>query len=834
MQDNLIRRAGFITTEIPYERSSQTPQDPWQRKEQGWDLRTAPHPYGAGLPFYFRDFSLEEIPAEATLRVSALGCFEVFCNGQRVKNGPVYDEMKPGSVVYSKRTLYYTYSLLPYLAEGSNRLLVVASDGWYTGNIAFGTYPKETPSVIACLDMETKEGTRTLVTDSSWLSAVGGQIRYTDIWDGEYTDLACASYASLSVAGTEIEGAVPAVAKETAIEVTPHIGECVQIRPELELTPKGAYVFREIRDNGTDFGEAVIDRQVDFSSPIELKAGEKLVVDMGQNMVGRERLTIVCSDKAMVQVRFGEMLNDSGDKGRGNDGPKDTIYAANYRWAKSKSQYLLSGDENTDTCTPLFTFYGFRYMEITASEDLTLLSVQADVMGSALPETGTLSTSHPLVNQLISNIRWGQRGNYLSIPTDCPQRDERLGWTGDTQIFCRTGAYQANVRGFFHKWMQDARDSQHDSGAYPDVIPCLRIFARSSAAAWGDAGIIVPYTVWLMYGDRDIIEENWDSMTRYMEHLGAKEDLSGPESRYLDWLAFDPTQGDYISMCYYTYDASLMSKMAKATGREDEALAYEALCGRIREAFRAKHTDENGLPKQKTQTAYILALKMRMLNEDKTEQALADLRRLIVDNGYRLSTGFVGTGALCQTLSEFGQDDLAYDLLLQTECPSWLYSVNQGATTIWERWNSYTLESGFGDVNMNSFNHYAYGSVAEWMYRYMIGIEAVEEAPGFGRFVLQPRPDLRPQDSLPEGQENITSAEGSYRTACGTVKSGWEYKEGVLTYRATVPAGSTARLYLPTLGKSSFVCNGQTSVIKKTEGGCASVLLFPGSYTFTV
>ena len=529
------------------------------------------------------------------------------------------------------------------------------------------------------------------------------------------------------------------------------------------------------------------------------------------------------------------MLNDSGEISRGNDGPRGSLYTINYRSAKSRSEYILSGSADGDICTPLFTFYGFRYAQISADNDIEIVNASFDVVGSDITEVGHISTSNDEVNQLLSNIRWGQRGNYLSIPTDCPQRDERLGWTGDTQVFCRTAAYQSDVLGFFKKWMQDVRDSQMPNGTIPDVIPLVSIFRRrDTSAAWGDAAIIVPYTMYLMYGDISIIEENLDMMCRYMDYLAQKPNYSGPSARYLDWLAFEPTEGDYISMIYYAYDALLMSRMTKAIGMDELSLHYATLRNKIIHNFAVKHLDNDFMPRQKTQTAYLLALAMDAIPEECKARAVAELKSKIIENGYRLSTGFVGTAWLCQILSACGEDGLAYSLLLQTECPSWLYSVRQGATTVWERWNSYTLADGFGDKSMNSFNHYAYGVVAEWMYRYMIGIEADHECPGFKHIILQPRPDTRSDEEMPEGQERITHASASYASPVGEIKVNWSMNDGMFTYDVTLPEDSNATLYLPRLNKSSYKQNGNVVDVSTQENGIISISLSGGTHHFEV
>ncbi|MBO5789277.1 MAG: family 78 glycoside hydrolase catalytic domain [Clostridia bacterium] len=798
----------IMSTEQNDAYESPLPKNPWKDHKMGMEKRLDPLPSSAGMPIFYRDFTLEELPDHATVTASAYGTFEMFCNGKRVGHKmpdgtTVYDEMKPGHTLYTARILSYSYDLKPYLKAGENRLLAVCTPGWYMGRIAFGTYGSEPLAFICDMAFSHGEETWHIPTDESWMCFCGGRILFSDIWDGELQDMRRASFVALSRPDRALN-ASPARILEKECCVTPHIGPAVQLRPGLIDMPEQAVVWCGTTDNGTDYGEIIVSRTESTSRPFPVAVGEAVYYDMGQNLVGREAVRIKGRAGTRVAIVFAEMLNDSGSAERGNDGPKGSLYTQNYRSAKARTEYILSGSEEGDLCTTLFTFYGFRYMQIVATDDIEVLSAKVDVIGSVTQEVGQLTTSNALVNQLISNIIWGQRGNYLSIPTDCPQRDERLGWTGDTQIFCRAAAYQADVKGFFHKWMQDVRDSQGEDGHIPDVVPYACIFAKSTGAAWGDAAIIVPYTIYLMYGNTDIIRENMDMMRRYMAWLAARPDYMGAEPRYLDWLAFDPTQGNYIARVYYAHDARLMAVMARAIGEEEEALAYEELYTRIRDAFIAEHLDQDGMPKQKTQTAYILALAVDFFAPEKKAQAIAELKAKIIENGYRLSTGFVGTGWLCQTLSACGEDNLAYSLLMQTECPSWLYSVLQGATTIWERWNSYTLDKGFGDVGMNSFNHYAYGVVAEWMYRYMAGIEADVAAPGFRHIILQPRPDTRTADELPKGQMPMTMVNARFDSPVGRICSRWQMGDGFI-YETELPEGAHATLYLPLFGQNEYL-----------------------------
>ena len=791
-----------------------------------------------GMAHFRKQFAVHSLKA-ACIDVTALGVFELWCNGKRVGRREagevVYDEMKPGWTDYNRRVLYYSYDLLPYLKEGVNTLVAAVSGGWHHGRISYQAYGKDAhAALLAAIHISDADGETTLATDHAWDVAWGGAVRAADIWDGEVYDANLPSSADLSTGLVSLAWEPAITETHDHIAVTPYVGPTVMARSGIARTPASIVIYEGTEDNGTDYGRIHVVRKHVGNGAFSLKAGEAAVVDLGQNMVGRPNLTVRGGKGTTVLVRFGEMLNDSGSAARGNDNPEGSIYSVNYRSAKAKLYYTLRGDEAGETYTPLFTFFGFRYLEITATADVEFLSLDCPVIGSATPEIGYIETSHPDVNRLIQNVLWGQRSNYLSVPTDCPQRDERLGWTGDTQAFCGTAAYNADVSGFFRKWLQDVRDAQCEEGMYPDVIPSIPCVGVGGAA-WSDAGIIVPYTMWRMYGDTDMVEEHYASMERYMDWL-ATTGLRGPVPTYGDWLAYEPTDSTYISTAYYALDAQYMAAMSRAIGRADRAEHYTEVYETVRAHFRDTYCDEAGnlLPAYRTQCGYLLALRSDLLVQARRADAVAALKAKIVENGYKLSTGFVGSCILCEVLGECGENHLAYSLLLQTQDPSWLYSVHQGATTIWERWNSYTKAKGFGDVGMNSFNHYAYGAVMEWMYRHVAGIETTEAAPGFAAPILQPKPDTRREEEIPAGQEKITWAKASYVSRAGLIESAWDLRDG-FAYTCTVPVTST--LYLPILTESGvYTVNGKEKPIAGetvTTCGKTMVLTLPaGHYEF--
>ena len=811
-------------------------KNPWENALGRAD-QFAPIADVGGVALFRKQFTVDGLKA-ARVDATALGVFDIWVNGRRVgrldENGvEVFDEMKPGWTDYKERVLYYSYDLAPYLTEGENTLLIAVAPGWWNGRIALGTYGETHISLLAAIHLLDKTGDQTLYTDDTWQAAWGSAIRASDIWDGELYNANYPTLKGLSK-GCNCVNWDAVTTESYDIFVTPHIGPTIMVREGLARKPETIVIYNGTEDNGSDYGKIHVVRESKGEDFFKLAKGESAVIDLGQNMVGWPTFTVKGEKGTTVQIRVGEMLNDSGLESRGNDNPEGSIYTINYRSAKAKAYYVLKGADEGEYYCPTFTFFGFRYLEITATEDVEFTGLICPVIGSATRETGKMETSHPVVNQLISNIIWGQRGNYLSVPTDCPQRDERLGWTGDTQAFCGTAAYNAMVDGFFHKWLQDARDSQNEAGVYPDVIPTVRVVGFGGAA-WSDAGIIVPYTMWKMYGDVAILREHYESMEKYMGWLEGAN-MNAPNPHYGDWLAYEGTDARLICVAYYALDCMYMEAMCKALGKADRAEHYKATYKKVRDHFRTLYCDANGElnPENRTQCGYLLALRIGLLDEDKRPAAVAALKQKIIDNGYKLSTGFVGTCILNEVLAEFGENDLAYSLLLQTENPSWLYSIYQGATTIWERWNSYTKATGFGNVGMNSFNHYAYGAIQEWMYRHIAGIETTEEAPGFAHPILQPKPDTRSPEEIPEGQELIKWAKTSFESVQGLIVSNWDTTDG-FTYECTVPVATT--LYLPILTDAeTYTVNG---VEKKFSDGkvcycgkCLEIELQPGSYTF--
>ncbi len=779
---------------------------PWKTSQRVYNSKELHLTPGNGLPAFKKSFSAKKEIKSAKLYVTALGIFEAYINGVRVgnnKNGTaVFDELKPEWTDYRFRVFEYKYDVKNLLNK-NNTMVACVANGYFSGRISFGTYGYKKSAFCAELVITYKNGEKEIIaTDESWKTSICGPVLFSDIYDGEYFD---ARIAHPALNDNDIKWNKAKIFTEFEGKIEPHQGEYVRVREELAHIPMSAVVHNGTVDNGTKYGEikVVSKRLGKGCEQIVLKKGESIILDMGQNIVGRPKICISGASGTRIEGYFAEFLNDSGDEGRGNDGSKGSLYLRNYRSALSRIMYIAKG-ETKEEYVPLYCYFGFRYFELCADSDIEIHYVTGEIIGTELREVGTITTSNAEVNKLISNVLWGQRGNYVSVPTDCPQRDERLGWTGDTQIFCGAASYNAYIKDFMHKWLRDARDSQSDTdGAYTNVIPAIKTGGKAGNAAWADAGLIVPYRLWLMYNDTEIISEHYDSMENYMKYL-EQFGMQGPNTAYGDWLNYEVTDKRYIAVCYYAHDAYLMEFFSSLLGKTERAEYYHALGEKIKAYYLQTYTDSNEVL-QKTQTGYLLALRFNLLPEDMRKRTIKQLEQKIIENDYTLSTGFVGTGILNQTLSDLDLDELCYSLLLQTKDPSWLYSVRQGATTIWERWNSYTLEKGFGNYSMNSYNHYAYGAVVEWIYARMIGISPDEENPGFRHFVLCPRPDTRSGNSLPQGQTNITSASGSYISCCGKISAGWAFENGVFKYDFTIPCGTSARVEFPLINGRDFV-----------------------------
>ncbi len=760
---------------------------------------------GEGLPAFRHHFTCRENPLSACIEVTALGVFELFCNGERVghihDNHVEYDELKPGSTDFRRRVYTYRYDLAPYLAH-ENTLVAVVASGWWCGRISFGAFGMEPPAFACEVTLRYTDGEEIIRTDDTWSCTVAGPTLFADIYDGEYTD---ARMMHPSDEMNFYSWEPVAVYDGYHGKAEPRLGPPVRLRLDLERHAESAILWRNIDEDGTDYGciRPRMKRVGEGCEAVTLRPGEHLTVDLGQNFAGRPRITLTGECGTTVRLTVAEMLNTSGERARGDDGARGSVYVENYRSARSDITYIMRGG-GQETHHPLYTYYGFRYIDITASETVEIHSVRGEVLTSEMPEIGGISTDNELLNRFIQNVEWGRRSNYLHVPTDCPQRDERLGWTADTHIFAGAAAYMSDIRAFMRKWMVDARDSQEVlDGAYADVIPHVLDNAFAGRAAWGDAPLIIPSVLYEMYGDIETMREHYPAMERYMDYL-SRNGYEGGGTAYGDWLAYEKTDKRYVAVAYYAHDARLMEGYSRILSRtpgdayDRRAAHYHTLREEIGAYFTTRYV-QGGHLTETSQTAYVLALAFDLVAGDVRTECERMLVDKIRENGYRLSTGFVGTGLLAATLTKIGEEQLVYSLLLGTEDPSWLYSVVQGATTVWERWNSYTHARGFGDVSMNSFNHYAYGAVTEWLYRTAAGIMTDPENPGFGHLVLAPMPDLRTDEEVPAGQRRLGRLSAYYDSVAGRVESAWHFVGDRFVWRCTVPSEITATIRFPAL-----------------------------------
>lgn len=723
-----------------------------------------------GTPAVFtKDFDLPAAVRRATVYATARGIFELWLGGRRVGE----DLFAPEWTDYDTRLHYRTYDVTALLAAGGNRLSAWLGDGWWSGYVGWqeqrGRYGSLENSLLVQLEVDLVDGRRLVVgTDGSWRASTG-PILASDFMMGETFD------------------------------ARRPVGE---VLPAREVAPPPAALVAQ-RNEPVRIIETLTPRSANEISP------GVFIYDLGQNVSGWVRLKVQAPAGTRVQLRHGERLNPDG-----------TLYTENLRRAKATDVYVCSG-EGVETWEPRFTFHGFQYVELTGLPGAPLPdAVTVCVIHSATPLTGAFACSHDGVNRLWLNGVWSQRDNFLTVPTDCPQRDERLGWMGDAQVFMRTATCNADVAAFFTKWMTDVIDAQTPEGLFPDVAPRLRedrnyvgLDDLCGGAGWADAGVIVPWTLWRVYGDTRVVERSWAAMTAWMNYL----ERTNPDhlrtrdlrNNYGDWLCI-PTDTSFrtqspmknlLATAYWASDAARMAEMARTIGRHAEVARYRATFVAVRDAFQREFCLAGGRLTVETQTAYLLALAFELLPEVDRPAAANRLVELIRDNDGHLSTGFIGISFLNPVLTLTGHADVAYRLLLQETYPSWLYPVKHGATTIWERWNGWTHESGFFNPSMNSFNHYSLGSVGEWLYRHVAGIELDPAFPGYERFVLKPY--------LGAG---LDWAWASYGTMHGEIRSAWRREGGAFRWEIVVPPNTTASVNLPAASAAEVSLDGLRSL----------------------
>ena len=753
------------------------------------------------VPQYFRkDFLLEDSAEDARLYITAKGLFEAYINGKRVGN----TSMTPGWTPYKKRIETITYDVTHYLKKGENTIGVVLGEGWYWGRIGYTNKRIRIdgePGILCRLETELADGQNKIVaSDSKWKGTGKGPIRFSGIYDGEIYD-ANFEMSGWNKPGFDADNWEPV--------------RTLPIDEEVQLQPKRHHPVRA--------------QEVLSASTVSEPEPGKFVFDLGQNMVGIPELKIPVKKGAKVTVRFAEMLNEDG-----------TLYTENYRTAQS-TDYYISANTGEINWRPSFTFHGFRYVELSGfdSDYKPRKSwVSGIVQHSDFNKNGTLHTSDTMLNRLQKNIVWGLKGNFLDIPTDCPQRDERMGWTGDAQVFAPTSLFNADVYSFWASWLQSMREEQADNGALPVIIPSNRTYKPS--VGWADAATVIPWTIYQHTGDKNILRENYEMMLKLIRfYMADSKREKTAFSSFGDWLQpfshqiNDTRRGDtsveLIHLAYFIRSVEITANTARILGQQEDDHELSELCDSLKLVFQNKYLDANGklTTEYETQTAYLMALGFGLVPDSLVNTVVENLVGTIERANKHLQTGFLGTPLLAPVLDEFGQTELVYELLFQETYPSWFYSINQGATTMWERWNSYSKEDGFGDASMNSFNHYAYGAIGEWMYKRIGGISALE--PGYKKILIAPLPDNR-----------LHFAEATYVSVYGLIRSKWKNDNDRFKLEVTIPPNSTAEIRIPAeeeqrlIEKGNLISEQQTEMQFSRNDGTIILQVLPGNYVFEV
>lgn len=767
---------------------------------------------------------------------TGLGVYEIYVNGKLVGD----EILKPGFTHYEKTKLSFTYDVTGCFKTASgdeNVLSAQVTPGWWADKIITpgghdGMIGKKC-AFRGVLELTYTDGSKELYGTNieDWKAGIAGPVTHAAIFDGEEYD------ARIPLGyETPEKLSTPEVNNEFKGEIFPSDGAEVYFRQDLSLAPVNAYIWESVEGkNENDFGKIVIKRKYNAGEPMEINPGENLVIDFGQNTAAVPSFIFSAAEGTVLNCVTSELLNDgNGAKDRGMDGPEGSVHRLNLRIPDTgmKLKYIFADSEGDVNYTPRCTFFGYRFISINVSDKVVIKDIKSLPVTSISKEMeiGCIKTGNELVNKLISNTLWGQRSNYLSIPTDCPQRNERLGWTADTQVFAETGSFFANTSSFFHKWMRDLIDSQGETGGFPGVAPLSQYGNDMTRLGWSDAGVIVPWTIWKQFGDKEIVELSWDAMEKYMSHINETRydhnTLIGENGNYqwADWLSYEPLEScggsafdlngplpeaieywNYLSASYWLLDASMMRDMAIGTGRD--ASIYESMILNAKNYIRDKFFTLGG--KFKTdilntmQTPALFALKNGIFEGKIKDDIIFRLRENFEKHGNCLQTGFLGTSILMPTLTENGMSDIAWNLLFQRKNPSWLYSIDNGATTIWERWNSYMLDQGMGPRGMNSFNHYAYGVVCEWIWETAAGISSDPVNPGFKHIIMKPIPDKR-----------LGSIEAVYNSVSGTIKSSWRYEGDKWIWEFSIPDGCTASVTIPGESESREYISGDYKIVR--------------------
>ena len=703
--------------------------------------------------YYRHAFSSTKKIKSARLYITSRGLYEAYLNGEKVGD----QLFTPGWTSYKNRIQYQTYDVTSMLGK-NNVIGAKVGDGWYRGNIGFNgqrNYYGDKLALLAQLKIDYTDGTsETILTDKSW-KVTTGAILNSDIYNGEEYD------ANLEMTGWNNTGFNDSGWNSVTVLNLP---KDVLVAPQGEPV-RAVETLKAIKEITTPKGE--------------------MVFDMGQNMVGWLRIKMQGKKDDTIRIKYAEVLDKEGN-----------FYTDNLRAAKCTDTYIFARDGEAEY-EPSFTFHGFRFVQFIGLQSApSLEDITGVVIHSDMPSTGSFSCDNELINQLQHNIRWGQKGNFLDVPTDCPQRDERLGWTGDAQVFSPTAGFNFEVAPFYTKWMKDVALDQLENGRVPHVIPDV-LNGQGGATGWADVVAIIPWTVYKIYGDTRILETSYPAIQKwvgFMNERAGEDHIWTGDYHFGDWLAYATTNSDYpgattekdlIATAYFYYTTTLTAKMAGILNKTGDQHKYEQLAAGIKKAFINEFITPNGRLVSHTQTAYVLALSFGLMPEG-LEKAAANYLAQDVEKFGHLTTGFLGTPLLCETLSAIGRDDLAFMLLNRKEYPSWLYPVTQGATTIWERWDGQKPDGSFQDVGMNSFNHYAYGAIGQWLYSHVAGIKLDENNPGYKHFWLAPHPG--------GGLNNVNVG---FESMYGMISSAWNVENNVMNYEVQVPANTTATVVLP-------------------------------------
>ncbi|WP_345232655.1 glycoside hydrolase family 78 protein [Olivibacter ginsenosidimutans] len=726
----------------------------WKAK---WIQYTKDTPKASGpSPMFRKAWNTNGKIKQARLYITSYGLYEAYINGKRV--GDAY--FTPGWTSFHKQLQYQVYDVSSLVKSGDNAIGVSLGDGWFRGNLMGGrNFWGKDLSLLAQLVIEYTNGEQQLIiSDDSWKTSLNGPILLSDIYDGERYD-ARKEIANWSTAEYNAQQWQPALVNDTLSyehlisSAAPLVKTQEHIKPvKIITTPKG----------------------------------EK-VIDFGQNLVGWVNFHVKGQAGDSVVISHAEVLDKEGN-----------FYIENLRRAKQQLTYTLKGGAE-EHYHPHFSFQGFRYIKIDGAKELIdLANIEAVVLHSDMQQTGTFETSNALINQLQHNIQWGQKGNFVDVPTDCPQRDERLGWTGDAQAFFTTAAYNRDVAGFFIKWLKDVKADQFKSGAIPHVVPYMFNGEQGGSAGWADVATIIPWNFYQVYGDEQILKDQYTSMVNWVQFMtdNSTDGLWNKGWHFGDWLFYVPnddrdgraaiTDKYLIAQCFYAHSAQLMINAASVLHKSDDKQRYEQLLEKIKKAFLHEFVTPSGRLVSSSQTAYVLALNFDLLPENMRAEAAKRLVENIRSYDNHLTTGFLGTPYLCHVLSRFGYLDVAYQLLLQETYPSWLYPVKMGATTIWERWDGIKPDGTFQNKDMNSFNHYAYGAIGDWMYKNIAGIQPDEIIPGYKQFRIAPKP----------GGE-ITSAKADFESVYGKISSSWRIENNTMHLEIEVPPNTKAKLVFP-------------------------------------